>query len=94
MLKAAIQISMPSLYQLVDVHDIGSDKLYQQIVKHWTVKNKSEILPSMAAASFISDDYSNMMIKMRVYSGQLEQTPVVVAKSEELECLPNILPTR
>ena len=49
---------MPTLYQLVDVHDMGLDKLDQQIVKHGTVKKKSEIPPGNAAACFISDDYS------------------------------------
>ena len=57
-LKAAIQVRMPVLFQLVDVHDIGLDKLYHQIVKHGTFKKKSEISPSNATASFISDDYS------------------------------------
>ena len=57
-LKAVIQVRMPALYQLVDVHDMGLDKLYQQIVKHGTVKKKSEILSRNAATSFISDDYS------------------------------------
>ena len=48
---------MPALYQLVDMHDMGLDKLYQQIVKHGIVKKKSETSSSNAAASFISDDY-------------------------------------
>ena len=47
---------MPALYQLVDIYDMGLDKLYQQIVKHGIVKKKSEIPSSNTAASFISDD--------------------------------------
>ena len=57
-LKAAIQVRMPALYKLVDVHDMSLNKLYQKIVKHGIVKKKIEIPPSNAAASFISDDYS------------------------------------
>ena len=33
------------------------------------------------------------MIKMHLYSGQLEQIPVVVVKSQELEYWLNTLPT-
>ena len=54
----AIQARMLLLYQLVDVHDMRLDKIYQQIVKNVTVKKKSKSPPDNAAASFISDDFS------------------------------------
>ena len=55
-IKSAIEINFPELYQLIYLHDIHLDKVYKKVVKSVTSKKKVDSSSESVAVSFIHDN--------------------------------------
>ena len=57
-IKSAIKIKFPELYQLIDLHDINLDEVYKKVSKSATSKKKIDNSSESVAASFVYDNQS------------------------------------
>ena len=56
-IKSAIEVKMPALYQLIDLHDMGLETICKKLAKSLSAKKTVEIQLEHVAASFASDNH-------------------------------------
>ena len=57
-IKSAIEIKFPALYEIIDLHDINLDEVYKKVAKSATSKKKVDNSSESVAASFVNDSQS------------------------------------